>query len=105
MWKDDNDDIEKLWHRFIIKSDRYPCICPVCGNISAHIYLHRYKESKGSVWMWCSKCKNCSHGTMIIPNWWNDDNFIDLDKTASHPDYLENKKILIDNYVNKILDN
>lgn len=105
MWKDDNDDIEKLWHQFINKSNRYPCVCPICGKISAHVYLHRYKKDKGSAWMWCSECKNCSHGTMTIPQWWCDDNFIDLAKTASHPDYLESEKEAIDNYVNESLDN
>lgn len=103
MWKDDNDNIQKIWHRFIMKSDKYPCICPICGIQSAHIYLHRYKDNKGSAWMWFSECKNCSHGTVIISKWWCDDDFIDLAETASHPDYLESKKEFIDRYVNKIL--
>ncbi len=105
MWKDDNDKIEKLWKRFLKKIDRYPCICPICEKMSAHVYLHRYKKNKGSVWIWCSECKNCTHGTIIVPEWWHDDNLIDLSKTTSHPDYLENKKKVIDIYVNKILDN
>ena len=104
MWKDDNDSIEKLWYQFIAKSSRYPSVCPICGKKSAHIYLHRFKDNKGSVWIWCSECKNCSHGTMVIPKWWCDDDFIDLTKTASHPDYLENEKKWIDNYVNEILN-
>lgn len=105
MWRDDNDKIEKLWNHFITKAERYPCICPICGRTSAHVYLHRYRGDKGSAWMWCSACKNCSHGTVAIPKWWSDDDFIDLGKTASHPDYLECEKTFIDNYVNNILNN
>lgn len=104
MWKDDNDGIEKLWTGFINKSDKYPCKCPICEKKTAHIYLHRQKESKGTAWMWCSECRNCSHGTMIIPEWWSDDDFVELSRTASHPDYLETIKSKIDSYVNNILD-
>lgn len=104
MWKDNNDNIEKLWYGFLNKSNRYPCVCPICRKVAAHVYLHRYKECKGTVWMWCSKCKNCSHGTVAIPDWWVDDTFVELNKTSSHPDYLETLKEKIDSYVNFLFD-
>jgi len=103
MWKDDNDNIEKLWNIFLARADEFPSVCPICQGKSAHIYLHRYRESKGIVWMWCSKCRNSSHGTISIPEWWVDDTFVELNKTTSHPDYLETMKDKIDSYVNSIL--
>ena len=104
MWKDDNSKIQQLWEQFLNKTDRYPCNCPICERKSAHIYMHRQQGKKGAAWMWCSECCHCCHGTMMIPEWWDDDTFIDVYKTASHPDYLETQKVEIDCYVNKVLD-
>lgn len=105
MWKDDMDEMDRLWHGFLDKTERFPCKCPVCGKLNAHIYVHRYRGQKGSVWMWCSECHHCSHGTVMIPEWWKNDDFIDIYKTASHLDFLEMQKTAIDSYVNKVLDN
>lgn len=105
MWKDDRDEIDDLWCGFLNKSDRYPCKCPICKKRDAHICVHRYQGKKGTAWMWCSECRHCTHGTMFIPGWWEDDDFIDIYRTASHPDYLETQKIAIDSYVNRVLDN
>ncbi len=41
----------------------------------------------------------------MIPEWWKNDDFIDIYKTVSHPDFLEMQKTAIDSYVNKVLDN
>ena len=46
MWHDDNDDIMNLYN--IINESHYdnpmPAVCPVCGERSGHIYMHRHDE-------------------------------------------------------------
>ena len=56
----------------------FPVACPICGKIEGHLYFHRNMEGdeRGSMWAWCS---------------------------ASYPNYLEENKVCIDQWINEIL--
>ena len=106
MWDDSNDKIFDILDTVLKKEQtEFPLVCPLCGGKHAHIYMYRWKErqNKGAVWVWCSKCKVCSHGTIVIPKWWKNNIDIELDKLGSHPDYLENIKADVDKYLSKLL--
>lgn len=54
------------------------------------------------MWVWCSACYHSSHALGRVPEWWENLEKIDFDKLASLPDYLEENKIFIDEWINSI---
>ena len=105
MWKDDNDKIMEI-SNLLSKDDIFPKKCPICGEKDAHIFFYKKEGSKlGSLWEWCSKCKNYSHSRYLIPDWWINNNKIEIDSIELDLDYLDNNKAEIDNWVNELLKN
>lgn len=104
MWREDNDKILNILDDFYVPKKHFPVICPICGKRDGHIYLYRHNENsqRGGLWLWCSACHHTSHSSYQLPLWWK--NFPDFDTTklASHPDYLEENKTYIDEWVNKL---
>lgn len=108
MWNDDNDKIMELLKKYIAKDAAiFPMMCPVCEEKHGHIYMHRWKEGvdRGASWAWCSSCRVCSHCTISIPKWWENNEKIKVEYLAAHPDYLEKMKEMIDKHVEMKLDN
>ncbi len=106
MWRDDDDRIMDILDSIITKNRKcFPVFCPVCGRKEGHIYFHRYKagDESGGMWIWCSACCHCVHALYRLPKWWKNLEGIDYDKLTSYPDYLEENKICIDEWINKIL--
>ena len=82
-----------------------PETCPICGQSEVHIYFNRHKTSKiGGVWVWCSSCRHYTHGTYLIPQWW--DNYSNIiEKELTHaPDVLEKVKNEIDRHFNGLIN-
>lgn len=104
MWQEDDDRILNILDNFYNKKIRFPVICPICGKREGHIYLYKYNENnqRGGLWLWCSACHHCSHSSYLLPLWWNNLQNLDTSKLMSFPDYLEDNKINIDEWVNKI---
>lgn len=105
MWNDRDDTLEQVFDRIMDKKGGdVPLICPVCGRKQVHFYFHKWNEKsdKGGMWIWCSGCKSFSHGTVQVPEWWENCNEISLNKLNSLPDYLEDHKEKIDHYVNEL---
>lgn len=103
MWID-NDEILKLLDSAKLLSRKYPCRCPVCRKKTAHIFLQRFEESTiGGGWVWCSSCKNYSHCSYYVPDWWENIPTVDEERLESEPDYLEEKKDEIDAHVLQVV--
>ncbi|MCR4609789.1 MAG: hypothetical protein K5750_08885 [Eubacterium sp.] len=79
--------------------DRYPMICPNCGETGIHVYYHRFDDDDkyGAGWIWCSKCRSYAHVRCQIPSWWKNLEIIDEELLESTPDYLEGFSEDIDN--------
>lgn len=105
MWKDDNDKIEDLYVN-IEKMKKFPAICPVCNKSNAHIYMQIYdnRTRRGGLWVWCSECYTFSHGSIYVPEYWENCSLIENEKLCAIPDYLNEIKDAIDNHVNVILN-
>ncbi|MDE6759162.1 MAG: hypothetical protein K2J90_00615 [Lachnospiraceae bacterium] len=106
MWKDDDDKIIDILDAIDGKDKKsLPLSCPICGKDEGHLYFHRFKigYDKGGMWTWCSACHHCSHATVKVPRWWKNSEKIKFEKLASHPDYLEENKIYIDEWVNRLM--
>lgn len=81
-----------------------PMKCPICNIYNAHIYMHRWKNERGTIWAWCSKCKSCSHASRVkLPKWWKNADFIDVSELTSHPVFLEPKATMIDRHLSQLL--
>ena len=106
MWIDDNDKIIDILKEEIIKSKEYfPVICPVCKRKQGHLYAHRYKEGedRGGEWVWCSACHSYAHFSARLPKWWKNLELIEFSKLAAVPDYLEENKTCIDEWINSLI--
>lgn len=106
MWKDDDDKIMDLVDNLDKKKkERFPLICPICRKREGHLYFHRNKvnENKGSLWTWCSACHHSAHAEFLIPEWWENLAQLDIGKLASYPDYLEEHKSNIDEWINHLI--
>lgn len=106
MWHDENDDIMKLYS--IISEGHYdnplPAICPICGERSGHIYMHRHDEDNhGGLWLWCSSCHNYSHSSCKVPEWWRNLSSISPMKLHHSPDYLDSQVDKIDHLANVLI--
>lgn len=103
MWKDNDDRIMKLFHVANKGQEKFPAHCPICGEKTGHIYIHRYDESHGGIWLWCSSCHSYTHVSGIIPGWPENLKDIDENELDGTPDYLELKATEIDNWANKLI--
>lgn len=106
MWRDDDDRIMDILDIDIMGSKEYfPVICPVCGKREGHLYAHRFKEGedRGGEWAWCSACHHSVHVSARLPKWWKNPDMIDFERLAAIPDYLEENKIYIDEWINGLL--
>lgn len=104
MWQDNDDKIMDILDNIETRNKCFPVICPICGKREGHLYFHRYKKDaeQGGMWVWCSACYHSSHALGRVPEWWENLEKIDFDKLASLPDYLEENKICIDEWINSI---
>ena len=103
MWYEENDNILKILNCIVTSKEAFPVICPICGKKECHIYMHRHGDGqRGGLWIWCSSCRYTSHSSYRIPSWWKNLERIDESKLVSLPDYLEENKINIDKWVNKL---
>lgn len=103
MWFEENDDIINILTCFFTPKEFFPVICPICGEKDGHIYMHRHGDGqRGGLWLWCSACRYTSHSSYRIPSWWKNLETIDERKLVSWPDYLEENKMDIDKWVNKL---
>jgi len=105
MWRTDNEKIMNILDNVESNKQFFPVICPICEKSDGHLYFHRNKkgEVRGGVWVWCSACCNSSHATYRIPEWWENLEIIEFENLKSYPDYLEDNKRSIDDWINKLL--
>ena len=105
MWKDNNDKIMEILDKFEL-NETFPVVCPICGKKEGHLYFHRYKvnDDKGGMWTWCSACYHSAHAMFRLPKWWRNYEKISIEKLTNFPNYLEENKMCIDEWVNKQMD-
>ena len=106
MWHDDNDDIMKLYDNIENHENdsAFPATCPICGNKTGHIYMHRYdEENHGGLWIWCSSCHSYSHGSGKVPDWWKNLSLFTIPDLKSVPDNIDKQAVYIDDFVNKLI--
>lgn len=106
MWKDDNDKIDDVFEDICAGNySDLPIRCPICEDLSLYFYIHRWHWNgvKGGLWIWCSKCKNFSHGTIVVPEWWSNCKIISIDLLNSLPINLEEHKFEIAIHYLKVL--
>lgn len=101
MWNN-NDKIMELFYQLNDEKNKFPCVCPICNNQAAHIYIHSHNEKHAGVWMWCSHCESSSHMSINTPNWWENPDFVDEEQLSCEPDYLESLAGKIDEWINNI---
>lgn len=89
------------------KFEQFPVACPICGNKDGHIFFYRYKSGsdKGSMWVWCSKCRHTAHAMFKLPEWWKNFKKVEVNRLTNLPDYLEENKKDIDEWINKLIIN
>ena len=104
MWNDSNDTIMEIYDEACEGRTIFPSNCPICQNKQAHLYMHRHDSRHGGVWMWCSSCKAYAHMSGIIPDWWQNPDFIDGTVLDSEPTFLDTITPLIDPWVNNLID-
>lgn len=102
MWND-NDKIMGIFNKANGGGTQFPCQCPVCGNCSAHVYIHRHNDARCGIWTWCKECGASSHMSGITPSWWVNPDFVDADQLCSDPAYLDEMSDRIDKWVNSLV--
>ena len=104
-WNDSRDEIMDIIEGVEDnKEPQIPFICPICNTSNAHIYMHRWENKRGTIWIWCSHCKSCTHASRLrLPDWWENSEFIDVSELTSHPVFLEPKADLIDKHLCQLL--
>ena len=105
MWRDGDDRIMDILD--VIESENkesVPAVCPICGEREGHLYFHRYEKGHeaGGMWTWCSACCHSAHCRGRVPEWWINLEEINFEKLTAYPDYLEENKNRIDQWVNRI---
>lgn len=104
MWHDDENKLLKLFESVNEYRAHFPARCSVCGQESAHIYMHRHDEkAHGGLWVWCSECHAYSHTSAKIPEWWKNPSSISIAKLQHSPDYLNQHVDTIDCWVNNMI--
>lgn len=105
MWNDNEKKILEIEDNLYLEKNNYPVKCPVCGKNDGHLFYYEHQSSlnKGGKWIWCSSCFKCSHAYASIPEWWRNPEFIDSEKLAAVPDYLESNKDKIDSWINELM--
>lgn len=101
MWND-NDKIIEIFENCEDGKTKFPCFCPVCNSQSAHVYIHKHNDRHCGIWTWCSNCGATSHLSGNTPQWWKNPDFIDPAQLCADPEYLEQMKDRIDEWVNTI---
>lgn len=99
MWND-NDKIMSVYNKTTEGGTQFPCQCPVCQKLSAHIYIHRHNDKHCGIWTWCNECGSTSHMSGETPNWWENPAFVNEKKLCSDPSYLNEMSDEIDKWVN-----
>ncbi len=108
MWNDADDKILDVVDCYEKREEtKVPFLCPICNNVQAHIYMHRWKEEsqKGGLWIWCSNCQAFAHTTYNLPQWWVNCEDIDFEQLTAVPGYLEMNKKIVDEHASKMLKN
>ena len=105
-WDDSNDAMLDIIEGIEdSKEPQIPIKCPICNTYNAHIYMHRWKDGRGTIWTWCSKCKSCSHASRVnLPKWWENADFIDISELTAHPVFLEPKEAMADRHLSQLLE-
>lgn len=104
IWDDSSDKIFDIMDMVEDdKSTQTPIKCPICERNAAHLYMHRWENDKGTIWVWCSKCKACAHGSFMLPKWWENAEFIAESELTSHPVFLNDKAELLDDHLKSLL--
>ena len=99
-WTDNNDKIMQIYDTACDRKTLFPVICPICGNQDGHIYIHRYDENHGGIWLWCGNCHLYTHMSGVVPEWWKNPDFIDGDALESAPVALDENAPQIDDWFN-----
>ncbi len=105
MWNDNEKKILEIEDNLYLEKNKYPVKCPVCGENDGHLFYYDHVDGngKGRKWIWCSSCLKCSHSYAPVPEWWINPEFIDPDRLASVPDYLEANKDKTDSWINELM--
>lgn len=105
-WDDSKDEILDIAD--ILEGNEkieVPLKCPICELNTAHLYMHRWEDDRGTIWAWCSNCKTCTHASRrILPSWWKNSEFINTSELTSHPIFLNEKSELIDNHLRSLCE-
>jgi len=101
MWND-NDKIIEIFSKVNDNQIVCPCVCPICHSQTGHVYIHKHNDRHCGIWTWCSNCKASSHLSGKAPIWWENPDFIDSAKLCADPEYLDQLKDKIDEWVNTI---
>lgn len=102
-WNNDNN----IYKSYISSTNNdvknFSFICSVCGRKDLHIFFHRWRKNdlKGSGWIWFSYCKSFDHGRFTLPNHWENFEKINPENLKYEPNYLEEIKNCIDEYIYK----
>lgn len=112
QWDDSRDEILNVLDELEEKKEiGFPLPCPVCHRKSAHIYMRRWESDfcwdhgRGTIWVWCSSCRACQHiSRVVLPDWWEADDFMEESELTSHPVYLEAKSAVVDAHLKKLLE-
>lgn len=105
MWNDANDKIMDILNYFNATRGKFPAVCPICKKDDGHIFFYTYRNNGiSSAWVWCSSCRYSAHFTYRTPSIWKNMLNIDSGRLASAPDYLEEIKHSIDDWVNTIIE-
>ena len=102
MWND-NNKIMVIFDEIENGKTVYPCTCPACEGQTSHVYIHKHNDRHCGIWVWCSKCGAYSHMSGVAPKWWKNPDFIDPAQLCAEPEYLEQMKARIDEWVNTIV--
>ena len=106
MWQDNNNKIIDILDNLEISNKEcFPVVCPICKKKGGHLYFHRNREmdERGSMWAWCSACCHFTHVMCRLPKWWENLEEVNVEKLTSYPNYLEENKINIDAWINKLI--